>query len=239
MGASITTQNPFQIVRKTALDRLLESLTDESKGLAGEAELAELIEASLEQLETDDTIDAETTDQLVDALVEAQELLAEGEAPWESLEDAITIYHHAKTHKDFFLIWQQKAESLGAEALRTQTYVHFLEACRMVERGDGEVLTGWLDGKIKEFQATRRSYLELSVAEHEVTMESELCHLMLVSGMESWLEALTVLKKAIREQRDLAHCRRLAEIGQRALVTVQLFEREARSLEQKYFVNYN
>ena len=239
MGAANITHNPFQTVRKTPLDRLFEALTDETKTVSGTEQLLDLIEGSLDQLETDDTIDAEATDKLVDALMDAMDCLLEGEAAWESLEDAITIYHHAKTQKDFYAVWQSKARELDGNEIRTQKYEHFLQACQMVERGEGEVLFGWLDKKISEFQKTRAGYLQLSVAEHEVTMESEMCHLMLLTGIDSWLEALTGLKLCIAEKRDVGRCRNAAELGQRALVTVQKFEQEARELESKYFVHYN
>lgn len=228
-----------QELPKLGLDLLAEGLTDESKGIVTPETLLGLIEASLEQLEIDDTIAPDVTDALVDSLVEAQELFQEGAEPWSALEAMLGLYHQAKEQKSYQELWQDKLDAFTVQDLRTELWDNFQEACRMVQALKGHLLASWIELKISDFQSRQKAYAALVVAQHEITMESELCHSFLRTGIQSWLNALESLRSAALTGGDTENCLKLAEIGQRHLLAVQKFEAEALLLESRYFVNFN
>lgn len=221
------------------LDTLVKGLLDNTAQLVNPQNLDSMIEASLEQLEMDDTFGPAITDQMVDSLLTAQELYHEGQAPWDALEEVLTLYHRAKGQVSLTQTWAARGEAFTAEELETEMWNNFQEACGMVCWGKGACLMNWLDQKITEFEAVKESYSQTLVMDFEVTMESEMCHHFLLLGTENWLKALRTLKaQALRggcTQRILEQ----AELGQRQLMTVQVFEAEAAAAESRYFVNFN
>ena len=73
----------------------------------------------------------------------------------------------------------------------------------------------------------------------EITMESEMCHHFLLLGAENWLRALKALKSRVHEGGCTGRIREMAELGQRQLMIVQVFEAEAAAAESRYFVHFN
>lgn len=221
------------------LDTLVNGLLDSKAGIVTPETLDTLIEESLDQLESDDTFEPAITDQIVDALLNARELHQDGERPWEALEEVLALYHRARAQASLTESWTARSEQFTAAELETEMWSNFQEACGMVAWGKGGCLISWLDKKIAEFESAVEAYSNITVMDSEITMESEMCHHFLLLGAENWLKAL----KALRNQAHRPGCtrsiRELAELGQRQLMIVQVYEAEAAAAESRYFVNFN
>jgi len=238
MGAGIF---EFVEIKKVGngLDTLVKGLLDSKAGIVTPQTLDSLIDESLEQLERDDTFEPAITDLLVDALLNARELHQEGKGPWDALEEVLALYHRARAQASLTESWAARSEQFTAGELETEMWSNFQEACGMVAWGKGGCLIAWLDKKITEFESAVEAYSNIAVMDSEITMESEMCHHFLLSGAENWLRAL----KALKGQAHLGGCTRrirdLAELGQRQLMVVQIYEAEAAGAESRYFVNFN
>ena len=167
------------VKKDKGLDLLAQGLVNQEVGGITPENFLAHIDSALGQLETDDTISPELTDQIADSLVEAQELFLDGQAPWQALEEMLSAYQKAKGERSFFQQWVDKANALEKNELRTELWDQFQRACTMVGDGQGYLLTKWLDKKLRAFQTRKRDYEGLSVTSSEVTMESTMCHLFL------------------------------------------------------------
>ena len=227
----MTTATLKQKDNNRGLDDLVQSLTDAVVNFKLENFLS-YIDMSLQQLETDDTISPEYTDQIADALLEARELYLDGQSPWDALNGMLAAYQRARAEKTFYQQWVDRANSLTSEELRSRLWDQFQEACVMVSNGQGALLQNWLRERVRSFEAASKNYDSMMVAVREVTMESTLCHLFLSQGMQAWKEALELLRKS-----KVAPARMYAERGQRFLLAVQMYEREAALVKSNYFVD--
>lgn len=221
------------------LDFLASSLCDGNSSVFQRYDLCELIEGALEHLEEDDTISPSLTDSLVEFLVEAQEIYEAGGEPWEALDEFLQLYAEARAEKSLEELWMDRIGSVPMRDLRTKTWDQFLQAYELVEQGRGHLVESWLLAKMSEFQSALVTYSSLSVSPHEVTMESQMCHDFLCTGLQCWLNAVSGLWNRLQGRPGLSGLMVEAEKGQRLLMAVQIYEAEAALAESHYFVNFN
>ncbi len=231
-------ERPVQ-VQSDALTVLARGLVESHTFLVRPESLNELLCKALEQLEFDDSIDPELTDEMAEALVDSQERFLSGEEPWAALERFLGHYARLEERKSLEQIWWERAQSLTSKELQTELMLNFQEAVRMARSGRGQLLMSWLEAKISEFQARWNGYAEILVTEEEVTLDSVLCHRFLKTGVGNWLEAFKGLRATVVEGSSPETALEKAVLGQRCLMAVQLFEAEAAMAETRYFVNFN
>ena len=238
MGAGIL---EFVEIKKVGngLDTLVKGLLDSKTAIVTPESLDSLIEESLDQLERDDTFGPAITDQIVDALLNARELHQDKQSPWDALEEVLGLYPQARAQVSLTETWAARGEQFTAQQLETEMWSNFQEACGMVAWGKGGCLIAWLDKKIAEFESAVEAYSNIAVMDCEITMESEMCHHFLLLGAENWLRALKALKSQAHQGGCTRRIRDLAELGQRHLMIVQVYEAEAAAAESRYFVNFN
>lgn len=211
-------------VREPGLERLSRGVKNPHLRLLTEANLEQLLDDCLNQLENDDRFCPVLTDQMVEALFEAQEMFHDGGDWIRALSRVHELHQRALSRGDLFDVWLDRATALKPQEIETELLLEFQEACRLI--GEGVSPQAWLEHTSAQIQDVLRSYLVLPVAQQEVTMESEMCHDFLVRGTQAWLEALRLLGTG-----ELDRARELAHFGQQLLVSVQLFEEEASRIE--------
>ncbi len=183
---------------------------------------------AVEQLETDDSIDARLTDELAESLAEAEEAIADGCDSGPALRRLISLYHRNQESKPLELRWREKAASLGTIQLESRTWEDLHKALDASAAGRLAVVSRWIDKVEETFLAIWEGYERSDVLQEEITLESVLGHRLLREGVEGWLEALA----SFRESLDNFNLKRTAiltqaEAAQRLLMVVQVIEQEA------------
>lgn len=195
------------------------------------------IESAFNQLETDDSISCETTDQLADLLEHAQELTAQGLSPVAPLQTLCRIYYPQHCLET---VWAQCADDLTEEDLDSETWQEFAWALDALTEQDWETARDWVEEMADLYIGVWNEYEDMSILPSEVTQESVLGHKYLKQGVAHWLQALQLIQDGIDKGRlDLCRIKGEAESGQRLLLTVQIMEQEQQNNEKFYFANWN
>ncbi len=216
------------------LDLLISQLT------TGEtADWRSWYQAALEQLEIDDSLDPQTTDRLMDALLDAETALQEGRSEEPSLQRVVDLYTQGRQGSRLQSSWLRRAEALANEDLETETWIDLQEALELLQQGDVESTESWLEETTANLIAVWHEYENLSILDEEITCETVLGHRFLRDGVEFWLEALDLLKEGLTENFDSQTILDRARQGQRRLVLLQIIEEENALARERYFANWN
>ena len=187
----------------------------------------ECLAAALEQLEFDDRFDGTLTDEMVDTLVLAEEVMADGQSAAGALNRLLALYNRARRSDDLERMWRGRVSDLTQEQLETELWLDLQELADLFGDGDLDTVEGWLEETAARFQSVWERYeSDTVIFDEEITSETVLCHHFLKEGAGLWLEALLKLQSG---QADLEDVIRTAEQGQRLLVTVQVMESELNS----------
>lgn len=194
-------------------------------------------EAAALQLENDDSLDAHLTDQMADALGEAEECIGAGRNALPALNRLISLYHRGQSQLSLEEKWLKKAQGLGLAQLDTPTWNDLHLALDAAQAGRASVVLRWVEMVEEKFISTWESYEASDVLECEITTESVLGHRFLREGSELWLEALGQLKESLLSGAALDRSAILAqaEAGQRLLVLMQVLEAEAEQALNRFF----
>lgn len=195
-------------------------------------------EAAAQQLENDDSLDARLTDEMADALGEAEEAICEGRNSLPALNRLVALYHRGQGELTIEAKWLKKAELLGLAQLETPVWNDLHRALDAAEAGRSGLVAKWLEKVEEKFIATWESYEAGDVLDEEITTESVLGHRFLQEGSELWLGALAEFKDALEGGVTAATRSSIlaqAEQGQRLLVLMQILEQEAEQAMNRFF----
>ncbi len=184
------------------------------------------VERAFHQLESDDSIDAETADRSAVAL-ENLLLASQSEASIAPYLGELVIAYGSSP--DLATAWEIRRRTLGEEEIRTELWDDFEDALACLREGDPESAALWVEELAQSFSQARDDYYGIQVLEEEICLESVLGHRFLKEGIDSWLQAMTSLRESIEQGIDrLNEIVGLARDGQRSLMVVQLLEKEIR-----------
>jgi hypothetical protein len=192
-------------------------------------------EAAAEQLENDDSLDARLTDEMADALGEAEAAICEGRNSLPALNRLVSLYHRGQAELSLEAKWTKKAQMLGLAQLESPIWNDLHSALDAAEAGKVAPVARWIEMVEERFIATWESYEAGDVLENEVTTESVLGHRFLRDGAELWLSALGQFKDSLAGGLDRGSILAQAEEGQRLLVVMQILEQEADEALDRFF----
>jgi hypothetical protein len=183
--------------------------------------------AAVDQLESDNTIDARLTDDLADALSEMEELLANGCDATQAAQRLLSLCSPTPSLEDR---WRSRAEALPTTQLQSTLWSDLHRALEAFESGRRQVVSRWIELVEQKLLNQWEDYEDLDLLEEEITVESIAGHHILCDGVEGWLCALTELRYGLAT----GHLNRQgvlesAEMGQRLLVALEVIQKESAS----------
>ncbi len=182
-------------------------------------------EKTMQQLESDDTLDARLVDEIADRLTQVEEALEHGgdaARPLRSLASLLAPQECLESR------WARLADSFRWEELQTVTFKDLQKALDAADERRFQPVEAWIERVERRIFNIWEQYELSTVFPEEVTTESVLGHRYLSEGIEGWLEALGGLRSGLRTGVDRESVLARAEAAQRLLLTVHRTEAQRR-----------
>ena len=202
--------------------------------------LSRWLDKALLQVEHDESLDPHISDDFVSIIEATSEAHTAGLATAPYLQLLAEL--HRKSHQAPSLQsqWAQKRADFADQDIETDMWVDFLDALELAKEGDTDSCYDWLSEQEECFLAVWSEYEGQSILDSEITSESALGHAYLRDGVETWLEAIAMLKDSLEiGQPDLDTVKAKAREAQCYLVAVQLLEEKVQADRQFYFSHHN
>jgi hypothetical protein len=181
------------------------------------------LEGAMNQLETDDSIDVQLTDQLAEILSDLEDAFSTGADPSDTANRLLMVFKEPSIED----LWRARAGSLGYSELNTTLWNDLHRALDAAEKGKSQVVSRWLELVEQKMIAKWESYEHSEILDEEITSESVAGHRLLCDGVENWLCALSELRYGLAVGNvNRTSVLQNAECGQRLLVALEVIQKE-------------
>ena len=120
--------------------------------------------------------------------------------------------------------WRERADTLTEKQYGTRLWRDFQDALECLRIGDRDSVEAWVEETEPQFIKTYEKFEKAGHGEERpgLSERAQAAQVLLMEGVELWLEALNGLREGERESDILAN----AEHGQRLLIVVQIIKKE-------------
>lgn len=209
---------------KNSLEALVVRLIDGGISALGDA-WDDWFVAAADQIVTDPLMDPELSDQMVEALTEAEDSIFRGLDAKPAVERIIGLYQSSRDELNWETKCRNRAAELGPAELGSPFWMDLHEALEAAEKGEVTSVECWLDEVEETFLRSLDTYESGDLIEEEISQESVLCHRFLIEGAECWLGALSEFRESLGKELDRTEILARAGQGQRLLVLVKQIEK--------------